>query len=99
MHVIRLRAPWELERLAESPDQVRCTRHFNKPTGLGIGARVWLVIDGPTCPAAVAVNGNLVGQASRLSPSDSSLRFEITPLLAARNKIEIELPSTDDSDP
>jgi Glycosyl hydrolase 2 galactose-binding domain-like len=99
MHVIRLRAPWEVEPLEESPNSVRCTRHFNKPTGLDDGQRVWLVIDGLACTAAVSLNDVPVGQASRLSPGDLPARFDITPLHEPRNKIVIEFECSVSSDP
>ncbi|MCI0361021.1 MAG: hypothetical protein L0211_21280 [Planctomycetaceae bacterium] len=98
MHVIRLRAPWEILALAQPPGLVRCTRHFNQPTGLGGGERVWLVVDGAVCPEKVALNGEFVGSASGLSPSGTA-RLDITPLLAPRNKIEIELAAVEGVDP
>jgi hypothetical protein len=99
MHVIRLRAPWEIEALAKPPGTVRCVRHFNKPTGLDGRQRVWLVVDGPVLPARIALNGQTVGQASGLPPSGAPTRNDITSLLAARNKIEIELVTPEGGDP
>lgn len=103
-HTIRLRHPWQIEPLSDSPRHVRCTRHFHKPTGLG-GGRVWLVVDAPAGANKVILNGVLVGQASRFSKPDLSnsdgqagrlsydFRYDITTLLAPRNQIEIELPA------
>lgn len=99
MHVIRLRAPWQIEALATQPGMVRCVRHFNKPTGLDDGERIWLVIDGPVLPARIALNGQAVGQASGLSPSGAPTRCDVTSLLAARNRIEIDLMMLEGSDP
>jgi hypothetical protein len=90
MHTIRLRDPWDATPQADGT--VRFTRHFNRPTGLESGDCVWLVIEGAAQPLAVTLNGNLVGQASRL-PAHDSARYEITPLLQPRNKLEIDLSS------
>jgi hypothetical protein len=95
MHTIRLRGPWEIEQSAGRMGTARCVRHFNKPTGLESGERVWLVIEGMARTAAISFNGAFVGQAS----SWSSARFNITPQLMARNRIEIELPSPTGADP
>src|SRR5262245_11213154 len=89
-HDSRPRAPWERHPLPER-GLVRCTRHFNKPTGLDHGERVWLVVEGLSCPATVCVNGVPVGHASH--GAGDPVRYDITPLLAARNKLEIELPN------
>jgi hypothetical protein len=99
MHVIRLRAPWEVEPLEESSSSVRCTRNFNKPTGLGGSERVWLVIEGLACAAAITLNGAPVGPASRSSPGDPPARFDITSLLEPRNKIMIDLACPVGGDP
>src|SRR4029453_10849302 len=99
MHVIRLRAPWEFEALAKQPGTVRCVRHFNRPTGLDGGERVWLVCDCPVSPARIAINGQTIGQASGSSPTGAPTRCDITSLLAARNKIEIELVTPEGGDP
>jgi hypothetical protein len=99
MHVIRLRAPWEVEALAKPPGTVRCVRNFNKPTGLDGGEHVWLVVDGPVLPARIALNGQTVVQASGSSPGGALTRSDITSLLAARNKIEIELVTPEGGDP
>ena len=87
-HIIRLRDPWQIERLTE-PERVRCTRHFNQPTGLDSGERVWLVVESLADQAEIRVNDIPV----------RTTRCDITPLLAPRNKIEIELPLPSDGRP
>ena len=99
MHVIRLRAPWNVESLKEASGAVRCTRHFNRPTGIEGGDRVWLVIEGLACSATVLLNDTPIGQASRLSCGDPPARFPITPLLQARNRIVIDLDEIAGDDP
>jgi len=99
MHVIHLRAPWKVQPLEKSSNSVRCTRHFNKPTGLDGGERVWLVIEGLASTAAALLNDAPVGQASRWSSGDPPARFDITPLLEQRNKIEIDLACPAGGDP
>ena len=95
MHTIRLRGPWEIEQPEDPLGTARCVRHFNKPTGLESGERVWLVIEALASTATISLNGAIVGQASRMSPA----RFDITPQLIARNRIEIELASPTGADP
>jgi hypothetical protein len=99
MHTIRLRGPWQNEPLEGAEGTVRCTRHFNKPTGLDGGERVWLVIDGIASAATISLNGAAVGQVSHVSPGDAPTRFDITPLLLARSKIEIDLQLLQGSEP
>jgi len=91
MHTIRLRGPWEIERREDAVGTFRCVRHFNKPTGLEGGERVWLAIERCSGPASVSLNGGGVGQAFRLSPGDAPVRFDITRLLQPRNKLVIEV--------
>ena len=95
-HTIRLRDPWDASPQADGT--VRFTRHFNRPTGLETGDRVWLVIEG-AAPFSVSLNGHPVGQASRLPPPAADpARYEITALLQPRNKLEIELQSAPATD-
>jgi hypothetical protein len=96
-HTIRLRDPWDATHQADG--MVRFSRHFNRPTGLDGGDRVWLVIEGAAPPLAVSLNGHHVGQASRLpahiaATSGRESHYEITPLLQPRNKLEIDLPAS-----
>ena len=91
MHVIRLRAPWDVELLEVASGSVRCTRQFNRPTGIEATDRVWLVIEGLTCSAAVSLNETPLGTASCSPASDPPARFDITPHLQPRNRIAIDL--------
>jgi hypothetical protein len=84
VHVIRLRGPWECERVENhSQSVVRCLRRFNRPTGLGTCTRVWLVCDALPCPALLRFNGAELGSVPG--------RFEIAHLLSARNEVSMEL--------
>jgi hypothetical protein len=88
-----------VESLEEASGAVRCTRHFNRPTGIDGGDRVWLVIEGLACSAAVALNDNSVGEASRSAACDPPARFDITPHLQPRNRIAIDLADPTDDNP
>lgn len=79
MHAIRLRSPWE-------PHAAGFRRHFNRPTGLASGERVWLVIDDAGA-TRVALNGAELAAVPLPCPA----RFEITALLRPRNELLIAI--------
>jgi len=81
MHTIRLREPWEVEF---QPGRVIYRRHFNRPTGLGSGDVVRLMIDQLADGATVSFNGEL------LASGDS--RWNISAQLENRNAIAVSLP-------
>ncbi len=84
-HVIRLRDPWET--LPTNDGMIRQRRAFQKPTGLGSGDVVRLVIDGAAGLIAVAVN-----EQPQTAPQAGGLAsFDITALLQPRNFIELML--------
>ena len=84
-HVIRLRDPWET--LPTNDGTLRQRRAFQKPTGLGSGDVVRLVIDGAAGLIAVAVNE----QPQTAPPAEGIVSFDITALLQPRNFIELTL--------
>ena len=100
-HSIRLRDPWKCEESAGG--DVRWTRRFNRPTGLEPDDLVWLMIGGLPEDAAVHVNGAPVPGATGVSPVHGALedptcdtpvpprQFDLTPVLAESNRIEILL--------
>ena len=87
-HVIRLRGPWKSQPPADGRGQVQFTRHFNRPTGLDGGERVWLVIESLPGLVSVRLNGVVVGT----SPPCPA-RLEITELLQPRSELVIEVAS------
>jgi hypothetical protein len=84
MHIIRLRAPWQVEPLERGATRVG--RNFNRPTNLG-AERVWLVVVLQQSSARVRVNDVELGDVDAVSPG----RFDITPLLADHNRVEIDV--------
>ena len=59
-HIIRLREPWERERLDNGT--VRLTRRFHRPTGLDAKSRVWLVVEHVEGEAEVGLNEQVLGR-------------------------------------
>src|SRR5438046_6261722 len=85
-HVIRLREPWERERLENGT--VRLTRRFHRPTGLDAKSRVWLVVEDVDGVAEIGLNERLLGRAvcsqigselvvGTAHPTRCPVRFEI----------------------
>lgn len=84
-HVIRLRDPWET--LPTGDGTLRQRRSFQKPTGLGTGDVVRLVIDGAAGLIAFAMNEQL-----QVVPSAEGIAsVDVTALLRPRNFIELTL--------
>jgi len=87
-HLIQLGAAWEPPRPAAVEGGVIWTRRFGRPTGIGPGDRVLLVVTQPAVAADVAVNAihlpPLIAGASRWE-------VEITPLLRVRNELCVTL--------
>lgn len=82
---------------ADFRGQVRFTRRFARPTGLDAETRVWLVIEEVDWQAAVALNGQSLGEV-RFSgaPAEADVvpcpaRFDITTLLLLRNELTIDV--------
>jgi len=82
MHTIRLREPWDVEVAA---DHVLYRRHFNRPTGLGPGDAVRLVVENLPPETAVSFNKQPL--------SAPGLCWDITSWLQLRNAIEISVPA------
>ena len=79
MHSIHLRHPWQSEPQADS---VVWSRAFNWPAKLDAGEVVQLVVEKVPASASVRLNDRELGAASQI-------RFDVTSLLAARNKVTI----------
>jgi hypothetical protein len=62
------------------------TRKFNKPTGLYLGARVFLVVEPQRSEACVTWKKDLLGF---VCPGDPAGRFDITDRLEDYNQVEI----------
>jgi hypothetical protein len=75
--------------------RVRYVRTFQKPTGLEPGDKVWLCVEPPRSLGIVRLANHPLG---RVHGSGSAGRFEITTLLADRNRLEIvvEHPALDE---
>ena len=86
IHTIRLRQPWTCELAG---GRAVWTRSFNWPAGLTPREVVWLVIEPLPAAAGVQVNGQALAAAA---PG----RFDITHLIAEKNRIAITLDDATD---
>lgn len=68
--------------------RVRHRRNFNRPSGIVPGKRVWLVCEGATQRANVALNGTQLGE---IRGPDAPARFDITDRLALRCELTIDV--------
>jgi len=82
--VIRLRGPWKQESHCVG---ARGTRHFNCPTNLGPGERVWLVCDATEGEARFALNGKSLFTLS----GSAAARHDITEHLKPHNVLTVEV--------
>jgi hypothetical protein len=92
-HSIRLRDPWQ--RAATEEGGTRWSRRFHRPTSLEPDDQLLLVLSGLPPDAIVRVNGHdfsLPPSAFPPPPSPLPAQFDLTPLLADANEIEINLP-------
>jgi hypothetical protein len=104
-HVIRLREPWERQRLDNG--SLRLTRRFHRPTGLDEKSRVWLVVEDMEAAAEIALNEHVLGRLAGSQESSQhaagtahAVRFEITQALQPENVISIVLrPVASEQDP
>ncbi len=81
-------------RAGRTSGRVRYRASFNKPTGLEGGASVFLAVEPPRSCGVVSLNGALL---SGISRSATPERFDVTGLVAERNRLEIvvEHPALD----
>jgi hypothetical protein len=86
-HSFRLRDPWQREELGDGG--VRWSRVFHRPTGLEVDDELWLVCSGLPPGAGVAMNTAPLTQPGH----DAPYQFNVTALLADKNRIAIEIPS------
>jgi len=89
---IRLRKPWQVE---PPPHGLRWRRIFHPPTGLGVGERVCIVVEGIRATGSVTLNGQPLG---RLAGPGSPSRFEVTSLLRERNELVLAIDLTPPGD-
>jgi hypothetical protein len=88
---IRMPADWGQTLGADFRGRVQYHRQFGCPTGLEPGDRLELVIDRVDAFGAIVLNGRSLGQ---IPAGGARARYDITPWLARRNDlvIEVELP-------
>ena len=67
--------------------QVRLSRQFQKPTGLGDAERVWLIFDPVWAPGTMFLNGHELGH---FSVANQPGEWDITSLIQARNLLVVE---------
>lgn len=110
-HRMRLRGPWDCEPLDERPTAapatitmparlgdagiagpVRLVRRFGYPGRIDAYEHVWLTFAGVAGQAAVSLNGQALGMGL-----SGAFAFEVTPLLAARNRLEVLLDAAPDA--
>jgi hypothetical protein len=84
-HSIRLRDPWQCEPLEGGG--LRWTRVFHRPTGLEPDDSLCLVICDLPAETQVTVNGHAFK-----NEGQSPTQLDVTPILAADNRIEILVP-------
>jgi hypothetical protein len=111
-HRIRLRGPWELgdglpkrrrvimpstwaaAGLAGYPLPARFIRKFGYPGQIDEHERVWLICEELSAAAEISLNGQVVA-----SNHTGAFAFDVTALLAKRNRLEIVLHADDDQAP
>lgn len=82
-HIIRLRAPWKVDRVGR---ERLWRRRFGEPTGIGGDDRLALVVEGLTADAEVAINGRVLGN---VGPAAGLGEFDVTGLLLMRNELTL----------
>ena len=92
-HTIRLRDPWEIERLAGGG--LRYARRFHQPTGLDAGSRVTLVVALPS-GVSVVLNGSPLAPAAPATSSGSGSearesRYAVAARLRVQNVLLLEV--------
>ncbi|WP_425615010.1 hypothetical protein NA78x_004898 [Anatilimnocola sp. NA78] len=88
MHAIRLKAPWQIEKIEGG---VCYIRRFGLPTNLGADEQVSLVVERVAAPATIELNDQLLGEQL---PAEGPKAFEITRLLQPRSEIRISFQLT-----
>ena len=107
VHRMFLKGPWEVRRLDREEPARRVTmpaswqmifddetgraefrRTFNQPTNLEAHEHVWIVFQGVRGAAWVDLNGQRLGG---IDIGDDTAEFEITPHLALRNELVVQL--------
>src|SRR3954447_22894568 len=71
----KMPAEWSQTLGPDFLGRVQYRRTFHKPTGLGNGERVWLVVEPPRSRARIELNGAILGE---VSPHALYGRFDVT---------------------
>jgi hypothetical protein len=87
-HVIRLGDAWEQPQPAGV--HVRLTRRFGRPSGIGPGDRVHLVVASAAVAADVSLNGAALPP---IAADADGWEQDVTPLLRDRNELSITIPA------
>jgi hypothetical protein len=82
-----LPARWGLAGLADFAGRVRFRRRFGFPARIDAFECVWLTFQGVESTAEVRLNGQFLGRHEGEGPFE----FEVTPLLAVRNELLVEV--------
>jgi beta-galactosidase/beta-glucuronidase len=86
---------WSNSLGAEFRGRVAYTRPFQRPTGLSLGQRVELVLEGIDAFGSVSLNGSPLIE---IPSGGEQARVDVAPLLVDRNElvVEVELPPADE---
>lgn len=84
---ISLPRTWQTLRISDERGQVRLQRAFNRPSHLDPHERVWLVCEPTGARGFLQCNGHTLGKL----PPDQAAEWEITPHLANRNEVALQL--------
>lgn len=85
---------WDAGGLLDFAGRVRYTRRFGMPTNLSAEESVWLVFEGVEGSANVSLNGTALGSHGH---DEEPFGFEVTPLLKARNELQVDVESRSSS--
>ena len=97
MHTIHLRDPWKCE--PSGGGAVCWSRLFHRPTGLSGRETVWLVLAPVGDEAVVDAHVTFSGELLPACDFKEAVRFNVTPLLADGNRVEILLPHVTETRP
>ena len=85
---VMMPASWQTIFEGSSCGRAEFRRKFNQPTNLEAHEHVWIVFQGVRGAVGVDINGQRVGV---IEIGDDTAEFEITPHLALRNELVVQL--------
>ena len=85
---VTMPASWQTIFPGSSAGRAEFRRTFNQPTNLEAHEHVWIVFQGVRGAVGVDINGQRVGV---IEIGDDTAEFEITPHLALRNELVVQL--------